>query len=185
MFSNFKWVASALAVAVLVGTGVAFAVETPIAPQHNHDHHPQLDEAKLKVPFDVKMPSKVPENYELTAYTLIESPTEGGKVSPENPIRVTGIALYYENTRQEGGLTRDAIFFEQFLGSKYPGYRVVKGTKTGQHTVLGKSADMWSVSHSKGTQTALVWENADDGIFYNMVTYLSPAETLKLAKSLD
>lgn len=187
MLSNFKWLALALAVAVFVGAGAALAFVTPIAPGHGHDHehHPQLDDARLKVPFDVKMPSKLPENHEFTASTLIESPTEGGKESPENPLRVPGLALYYENTSQEGGLIRDAIFFEQFLGSKYPGYRVAKGNKTGQRTILGKSADMWSVQHTKGAQTALMWENADDGIFYNMVTYLSPADTLKLAKSLE
>ena len=37
----------------------------------------------------------------------------------------------------------------------------------------------------QGAQSALIWENADDGIFYNMVTYLGPDATLKVARSLQ
>lgn len=44
---------------------------------------------------------------------------------------------------------------------------------------------MWSVRHTKGTQTALVWDNEDDGTMYNMVTYPSPTETLNVARSLQ
>ena len=119
------------------------------------------------------------------SYTLVESPANGGRVSEANPIVVNGIALYYEDTSQEGALTRDAIFFEQFLGEKYSGCQVRNGTKASEPTILEREADMWSVSHPKGTQTALVWENTDDGILYNMVTYLSQQETLAVARSLE
>ena len=159
---------------------------TPIAPERGHaqERHPSLEDATTQVPFDVKIPSDIPANYQLSSCTLIESPTNGGKISADDPMRVTGIALYYEDTSQEGGLTRDAIFFEQFLGTRYPGYQVLQGNRTGTSTILGQSADMWSVPHPKGTQTALVWDNEDDGVMYNMVTYLSPTESLNVARSL-
>lgn len=187
MFKKIGGVVAAIAIASGVGMGAAFAIDTPIHPQPNydHDHHPTLEDAKKQVPFTVLTPSELPENYELSAFTLIEAPTSGGKVSDENPMKVTGIALYYEDTSQSGGPTRDAIFFEQFLGGKAPGYQVVHGTKAGQRTVLGGSADLWTVRHSKGSQSALVWEDTDKGVFYGMVTYLDPDETLKMARSLQ
>ena len=59
------------------------------------------------------------------------------------------------------------------------------GTKAGEPTILEKEADMWSVSHTKGTQTALIGQNTDEGVLYNMVAYLSQPETLKVARSLE
>jgi hypothetical protein len=172
---------SVIQVAVIALASGGYRVATGYWPLQAEDkrEHPgvgSLEEAQELAPFQLLIPTYLPDGLRLGHAAVLTRPPRG----PGEPHGgVNGVSLTY---RTYG---RPDVIFEQELGEVHPYYNIGNAEKVDTVTIRGESADLWQGENAHGRVLfALSWDEPSRGIAFYLTSFRPQEEALRIANSL-
>ena len=185
--STYSLTVLALIVAVGVSLG-GYRIVSGNWPLQSDESDPKVTGVKSVqelLPFDILTPTYLPSGYGVGQVSVQTRPKlVGGRVAFDEPPEPFGVVINY--TTEEGIVPGKMVLLEQSLGTVSPEDVMANGVKEDVVKLQGLDADLWKVQPASGLEmVALRWEDPVRGIVFDVTSFLSEDETLKIARSLQ